>query len=385
MFQIKKVLFFALIFSSLFLVDYFISFSEGSKERVIGIIMSAEEAENKYSSDIRDSVIFQIRNLNQKLESKKQISLVFIKAGKTAESAAESVQLLYLKHKVLAIIGPSQINQAISSAKAAENLGVPFISLSSSEELNDVLRNWAFSIAPSASLEVDLLLDFLKERNLRKIALLSFPKKNALEARKQIFSRSPKKQISILSDKIFKLKEYNFHSYLGSKKIESSDAVVHWTVNSSSLDLIKASLTYKGHQQFFILGHDSFERKNFKDINVIRPIYFIIPKFFTEPFLPTFYEYKKQVLSFRMNFEYQFGRKPTIFAARSVDAIKILSSAIFQSDGQRKFILEYLKKISKFNGLTGNFNLVKNKNHLISNAYAIVNFQNGIWNLESFD
>ena len=135
MFQIKKVLFFALIFSSLFLVDYFISFSEGSKERVIGIIMSAEEAENKYSSDIRDSVIFQIRNLNQKLESKKQISLVFIKAGKTAESAAESVQLLYLKHKVLAIIGPSQINQAISSAKAAENLGVPFISLSSSEDL----------------------------------------------------------------------------------------------------------------------------------------------------------------------------------------------------------------------------------------------------------
>ena len=70
MFQIKKVLFFALIFSSLFFLEYFISFSEGSKERVIGIIMSAEEAENKYSSDIRDSVIFQIRNLNQKLESK---------------------------------------------------------------------------------------------------------------------------------------------------------------------------------------------------------------------------------------------------------------------------------------------------------------------------
>ena len=68
MFQIKKVLFFALIFSSLFLVDYFISFSEGSKERVIGIIMSAEEAENKYISDIRDSVIFQIRNLSGALK-----------------------------------------------------------------------------------------------------------------------------------------------------------------------------------------------------------------------------------------------------------------------------------------------------------------------------
>ena len=385
MFQMKKVLFFVFIFFFLFFSDSFISLSDAAKGRVIGIIMSSGKDQNKYSLDIRDSVIFQIRKLNQKLESKKQISLVFIKAGKTAESAAESVQLLYLKHKVLAIIGPSQISQAISSAKAAENLGVPFISLSSSEGLNDVLRNWAFSIAPSASLEVDLLLNFLEERNFRKIALLSFPKKNALEARKQIFSRSPEKQISILSDKVFKLKEYNFHSYLNSKKIESSGAVVHWTANSSSSDLIKASLTYNGNQHFFVLGHDSFDRSNFKGIDVTRPIYFIVPKFFTEPFLPSFYEYKKQVLRFYINFEYQFGRKPSIYAARSVDAIKILSSAIFESSGKRKLILEHLKKVKKFSGLSGNFNLMKNKNHLIADAYAILHFQNGIWNLESFE
>tara|TARA_Y100000588_G_scaffold365621_1_gene430442 strand:- start:560 stop:1717 length:1158 start_codon:yes stop_codon:yes gene_type:complete len=385
MFQMKKVLFFVFIFFFLFFSDSFISLSDAAKGRVIGIIMSSGKDQNKYSLDIRDSVIFQIRKLNQKLESKKQISLVFIKAGKTAESAAESVQLLYLKHKVLAIIGPSQISQAISSAKAAENLGVPFISLSSSEGLNDVLRNWAFSIAPSASLEVDLLLNFLEERNFKKIALLSFPKKNALEARKQIFSRSPEKQISILSDKVFKLKEYNFHSYLNSKKIESSEAVVHWTANSSSSDLIKASLTYNGNQHFFVLGHDSFDRSNFKGIYVTRPIYFIVPKFFTEPFLPSFYEYKKQVLRFYINFEYQFGRKPSIYAARSVDAIKILSSAIFESSGKRKLILEHLKKVKKFSGLSGNFNLMKNKNHLITDAYAILHFQNGIWNLESFE
>ena len=385
MFQMKKILF--LFFISFFLssIDSFFSPSEGSGRRVIGVILSVGTDQNKNSLDIRDSIILEIRRLNQKLESKKQVSLIFIKAGKTAESAAESVQLLYLKHKVLAIIGPSKISQAISSAKAAESLGVPFISLSSSNALNDILRNWGFSVAPSPSLEVDLLLDFLQERDLRKISLLSFRKNNAFEARRQIFSKTPIKQISILSDKVFELKEYNFLSYLSSNKLKSSQAVIHWVADSSSSDLIQASLTYSGKQQFFMLGYNSFNGKIVEGIDIAKPIYFIIPKFFTEPFLPDFYEYKKRVLRFRRDFKFQFGRQPSIFAARSVDAIKILSPAIFQSLGQRKSILEYLKKITKYNGLTGNFNFTKNKNHLISNAYAIVHFQNGIWNLESYE
>jgi ABC-type branched-subunit amino acid transport system substrate-binding protein len=385
MFQIKKNLFFILILLIPFFTDSFLSSLEAGKRRVIGIIMSAGADQDKYSLDIRDSVIMQIRRLNQKLESKKQISLIFINGGKTAESSAESVQLLYLKHKVLAIIGPSKISQAISSAKAAEKLGVPFISLASSDALNDVLRNWAFSVAPSPSLEIELLLDFLEERNLKKIALVSFAKKNAFEARKQIFSRSPKRNISILSDMVFELKDYNFLSYLSSNKIESSEALVHWENNTSSSELVQASLTYSGSQQFFILGFNSFNRKNFKNIDIKRPVYFIIPKFFTGPYLPDFYEYKKLIMRFRKDFKSQFGRKPSIFAARSVDAIKILSSAIFQSSGERKFTLEYLKNIRKFNGLTGNFDFSKNNNYLIGNSYSIIHFQNGLWNLESFE
>ena len=101
--------------------------------------------------------------------------------------------------------------------------------------------------------------------------------------------------------------------------------------------------------------------------------------------MPDFYEYKKRVLRFRRDFKFQFGRQPSIFAARSVDAIKILSSAIFQSLGERKSIQKYLKKIIKYNGLTGNFYFTKNKNHLISNAYTIVHFRNGTWNIESYE
>ncbi|MED5579029.1 MAG: ABC transporter substrate-binding protein [Nitrospinota bacterium] len=385
MFQTKKILFLILIFFFLFFVGSFFSSSEGAKRRVIGIIMSMNADQKKYSLDIRDSVILQMRRLNQKLESKKQISLIFISGGKSPESAAESVQLLYLKHKVLAIIGPPEISQAISSAKAAENLGVPFISLSSSDALTDVLRKWAFSVAPSVALEVGLLLDFLQEKKLKKISLLTFPKKNALEARKQIFSSSSKRGISILSDEVFGLKEYNFLSYLNSNRIQSSQAVVHWAANSSSSDLVQASLTYNGKQPFFILGKNFFIKKDFKSINVTRPIFFVIPKFFTVFLLPDFYEYKKRVAYFRKDFKFQFRREPTIFAARSVDAVKILSSAIFQASGNRKLIRTYLKKTAKYRGLTGYFDFTKNKNHGIKNAYAIAHFQNGKWNLESFE
>ena len=184
---------------------------------------------------------------------------------------------------------------------------------------------------------------------------------------------------------VFELKDYNFLSYLSSNKIESSEALVHWENNTSSSELVQASLTYSGSQQFFILGFNSFNRKNFKNIDIKRPVYFIIPKFFTGPYLPDFYEYKKLIMRFRKDFKSQFGRKPSIFAARSVDAIKILSSAIFQSSGERKFTLEYLKNIRKFNGLTGNFDFSKNNNYLIGNSYSIIHFQNGLWNLESFE
>ena len=85
------------------------------------------------------------------------------------------------------------------------------------------------------------------------------------------------------------------------------------------------------------------------------------------------------------DFKLQFRREPTIFAARSVDAVKILSSAIFQASGNRKLIRTYLKKTAKYRGLTGYFDFTKNKNHGIKNAYAIAHFQNGKWNLESFE
>ena len=70
MFQTKKILFLILVFFFLFFVGSFFSSSEGAKRRVIGIIMSMNADQKKYSLDIRDSVILQMRRLNQKLESK---------------------------------------------------------------------------------------------------------------------------------------------------------------------------------------------------------------------------------------------------------------------------------------------------------------------------
>ena len=73
MFQIKKNLFFILILLIPFFTDSFLSSLEAGKRRVIGIIMSAGADQDKYSLDIRDSVIMQIRRLNQKLESHESI------------------------------------------------------------------------------------------------------------------------------------------------------------------------------------------------------------------------------------------------------------------------------------------------------------------------
>lgn len=372
----------ALVAGLLFLGIAFASVA-GAQEFKVGAVFSLSGPASFIGAPIRDVAVMAVDRINAGGGiNGRPLKLIVEDDGGDPSRTILAVQKLIKRDNVAAVIGPNLTPTAMAVAPVMEEEKVPLIVIVGSRAVVVPPKKWIFKVSLADDLAVKVMLDFMKAKGIKKVALLSDSGPFGKAGHAVISKMAPGYGISIVADESFGPADRDVTVQLTRIRQTNPEAVVAWTAGASGVVVAKnfQQLGFKiplfgSHgtvfKRFIELGGEAAE-------GVLMPAL----KAMVARQLAKDDHYKETVSIFVEAHEKKYGPLGTQFGMAGWDTVNLVAEALGKVGADRGKLRDYIEGRKNFRGVTGLFSF-SSEDHdgLIDVALVMVKVEKGDWAL----
>ncbi len=371
-------------FLLLFLV--MVSVSANAKTIKIGALVSITGPTAFLGVPERNTLEMLVKNINKNggINGNKVDLIIYDTKGNPSSTVVLARKLIY-NDKVDVIVGPTRSGSTLAIIPLIERSRVPLISMAASHKITQPVKKWVFKTAPSDSLAVERIYSYMRDKNIKNVALLTASTGFGSSGRGELKKLASKYDIKIVADELFGPKDTNMTSQLIKiKGIKGLQAIVCWGTNPGPASVAK-NVKELGIKVPLFMSH-GIASKKFIELAGNAANGIILPggKLLIVNQLPKNDPQKKVLLAYKKMYESKYGAVST-FGGHAYDAINIIELAVKKGAKDRASLRNEIEKTKNFVGITGIFNYKKTDHAgLTPSAFAIVGIKNNNWSLIAY-
>jgi len=295
--------------------------------------------------------------------------------------AVNAVNKLILKDNVVAIFGPSTTGPSLAVVPIAERHKIPLISCAAAAAITEPIKKYVFKTPQKDSDAAIMILDHIKAKGYKKIAVISEATGFGDQGRKQVlkYAAMPEYGIEIVADETYGPKDTDMTAQLTKIKEKGAEALMNWSIvpaqsivsqNMKQLEM-KIQLYQShgfGNPKYVKAAGDSAEG-----------VLFPAGRLLVAEELPEDHPQKKVLVEYKKQYEERFKEDVSTFGGHAYDALHLIIQALKKvDDPTRDKIRDEIEKISGFVGTAGIFNFTpEDHTGLTKEAFAMLTVKDG--------
>lgn len=295
-----------------------------------------------------------------------------------------SAKKLIQKDKVLAVIGASTSGTTMAIIPIMTKARTPLVAQAASRKITSPpdQRKWIFKVVPGDDLCVELMYRFMKNRGIKKVAILSVSTGYGISGREALKSLAPKLGMEIVADETYGPKDTDLSSHLTKVRGQKPDAIVNWSVGPTQVAVVRnwkdLGIEVPLYQSYGFGSKKNLELAGGAAEGVICPV----AKISVAEQLPADDPQASVVKKFKEMYEEKFKKEPDTFAAHTWDSLGQVVAALKAVGPDKGKIRDFLENLKDWPGQNGVFNRSP-KDHvgLAWDCYAMVEVKDGKWKL----
>lgn len=312
----------------------------------------------------------------------RMLKLVVYDTQGDATKAVQAATRLIKDDRVSAIIGPSTTGETMAVIPIVERAGIPLISCAAGIKITDPVKKWVFKTAQNDSLAVERIYDYLKKRNINKVAILTVSDGFGSSGREQLKLRVKDFGITIVSDEIYGPNDTDMTAQLVKIRGSKAQAIICWGTNPGPAKVARNArqlgLTmplYMSHgvssKKFIELAGDAAE-------GIMLPSGRVV----VAQLLPKSDQQKKSLLAYVRDYKKHFKVEGDHFGGHAWDAVMLLKDVLERGGDTPGAIRNELENTRNFKGIGGVFNFSPQDHAgLTKDAFVLVTIKNKNWML----
>ena len=312
----------------------------------------------------------------------RMLKLVVYDTQGDATKAVQAATRLIKDDRVSAIIGPSTTGETMAVIPIVERAGIPLISCAAGIKITDPVKKWVFKTAQNDSLAVERIYDYLKKRNINKVAILTVSDGFGSSGREQLKLRVKDFGITIVSDEIYGPNDTDMTAQLVKIRGSKAQAIICWGTNPGPAKVARNArqlgLTiplYMSHgvssKKFIELAGDAAE-------GIMLPSGRVV----VAQLLPKSDQQKKSLLAYVRDYKKHFKVEGDHFGGHAWDAVMLLKDVLERGGDTPGAIRNELENTRNFKGIGGVFNFSPQDHAgLTKDAFVLVTIKNKDWML----
>jgi branched-chain amino acid transport system substrate-binding protein len=284
---------------------------------------------------------------------------------------------------VRAVIGPTTSGNSMAIIELLGSSQIPLISCGASYKIvTDVSGNarpWIFKTAPSDSLAVEKIYEYLNKNNISRVGILSVSNGYGDSGRVELERLAPNFKMELVAKEKFGQDDNDVNGQLNSIRATNPQAVVVWAVQKPAA-IAAVNFRNLGLSSILVQSHGAATPK-FIDLCGAAADGQLLPlgRLLVANQLPSSDPQRGVILKYKSDFEAKFGANSiSTFGGHAYDALNLVVKAIEMGGSDNPAtIRDNLERINGYPGVTGVFNMSsRDHNGLTKDAFVMARIQN---------
>lgn len=298
--------------------------------------------------------------------------------------AVMAAKKLIETEKVCAIIGPSGTPGTMAIKQMCEDAKVPLVSCAAGRTITDPVFANVFAVPQTDLLAVARIVDWLKAKNIKKVASIYVANPYGESGQQQIEKQLKEAGIELLASEKFGGEDTDMTPQLTNIKGKNPEAIICWGTNPGPASVAKGAkklgITVPLIQSHGVANAKFIELAGEAAEGAMLPAGRLI----VWESVADDHEQKPVLKEFAEAFQAKYDRAADTFAGHAYDALHIVVKAVEAagSDEPAK-VRDAIEKTTGFVGTAGVFNYsAEDHNGLTKDAFVWVKIEGGQWKLD---
>jgi len=314
-----------------------------------------------------------------------KLELVAYDTGANPKKAVTFAKRLIHKDGVVAIIGPSTTGETMAIIPIVEKAKIPLMSMAGGVPIVEPVKPYVFKIVATDRMACERIMEDLKKRNLKNLALISGSGGFGKSMRKQCKMVAEKEGINIVADETYGKKDTDMTAQLLKiKNTKGVDAILNPGFGQGPAIVAKNYHQLKMTQPLY--ESHGVASKKFIEIagEAANGIRLVSPPVVVADKLPDTNPVKKVCVDYKNEYEKATGSKVSSFGGHAYDALYAVVEAIKAGKSTKpQDIRDNLEKLHNFVGIDGVVNMSPT-DHLgldTKSGMVLLDIKDGDWAL----
>jgi len=285
------------------------------------------------------------------------IEIIVYDSENKPDTTVQVFNRLIKKDEVLVIVGPTTSIEAMAALPIAEQTKTPTVMPVGTSEVVKPIRKYVFKTPISEADAVAKDLDYLKEKNLTRIAVVTSQDGYGEAGREAIEKLAPAKGIEIILKEKVSFEDKDMTPIVFKVKRSGAQALLEWTHLRPSVILTR-NIKQVGLDIPVICSFGAVQDAWVKAVGVeaaegkIGATY----KFMDAESLPDNDPQKPVILKYQKTFFEKYGENPIQFGANAYDAMHIIIMALKKAGPDKEKIRNAIEETKNYIGTGAIFN-----------------------------
>jgi len=312
----------------------------------------------------------------------RQLQLFVYDTQGDATKAVQAANRLIKEDKVVAIIGPSITGDSMAVIPIVEKEMIPLISCAAGIKITEPVKKWVFKTAQNDSLAVEKIYEYLKNKGIAKIAVITVSDGFGSSGREQLKLQATNFGIQIIADETYGPKDTDMTAQLTKIRGTEAKALICWGTNPGPAVVAK-NAKQLGLKIPLFMSH-GVSSKKFIELAGDAANGVVLPsgRVIVADLLPETDKQKKRLISYVNSYKKLYGVEGDHFGGHAWDAVMLLKGAMERGADTPAAIRDQLEKTENFAGIGGIFNYTPQDHAgLTKDAFVLVEVTDNKWAL----
>lgn len=315
------------------------------------------------------------------------LEVVILDNQSKEDQSVLAAKRLIEEEKVPVVIGTSQSGTTLAMVDTFTKAQVPLVSLAASVRIVEPIsdRKWIFKTPQSDALIVSRLVDWLKEKGVKKVAWMSVNNAYGDSGRAEYEKLAPAAGITTVANERFGAEDKDMSAQLTKIRGTDAEALVVWAIPPAASIVTKnygeLGLKIPLYHSHGIGNRDFIQLAGPASNGVMFPVGPLVVAIDSPSDLPEGPQ-KKVLVDYATAYKKKYDKDPSTFGGHAWDGFWVAVKALEKAGPDPAKIRDEIEKIKEFVGITGVFNFSdKDHNGLDKRAVIMAAIQDGKWRL----
>jgi len=359
--------------------------SEGTQEYVVGATLELSGASSVWGIPQRDSLKLLERQINSRGGiGGVPLRLIIYDNESDGTKALTTVKKLVEEDKVLAIVGGGSTPTTMPLIPYVTEAQVPLVSVGASNAIVEPAaeRQWVFKTPNDDRDQAAAILDFLRSKGVRRIALLTVNTAYGDSGKVEFETLAPVMGFEIGAAEKFGATDKDVKAQLTTIKAKQPEATIVWAIPPAA-SIATRNFTELGVPGILIHGA-GVGSVAFVDLaggpEMVEGTYVASSKLWFAEDLPDDDPQKELLLEYTREYEAETGATVSNIGAMAYDALWLIVNALERSGPARQKLRDEIERTAGLVGLLGTYNLSPEDHQgLNKDDVHIVQARNGVF------